>query len=335
VQVTDIIRGRAMGLLQCLLFQTPIEVRDRLERCLLKDSEHITPGSRGEHVHKIQIALNRLSEGPGRENFNLKEDGVNGPKTAAAVKAYKNAPSRRILQPSQKTADDIVGKRTIKSLDDEMDILENELPTGSRYVSTTIFGVPGHDHNNCPKSAFTRPGSGGRVHHMATLLNPIGTGRKINIGGEGETNYLGFQDFSTRDIATGGPPVGSPVGRPFTEGLPSRCASDIFLRDSPVNAEIRKEISRLARPGCRLTVAQNAISETDINREFLLSVGSVIEDVFIFQEAPALAPTDVIDHEVLVITMRGDGRYVETSSQRVFPPGRVVRVGPNAQVLDS
>lgn len=158
---------------------------------------------------------------------------------------------------------------------------------------------------------------------------PSGAGG-INIGGEDETKYLGFQDFSTRDTATGGAPVGSPPGRPFTEGLVSRCASDICLRDSPITAEIRKEISRLARPGCRLTVAQSRIVDTDSNRPFLLSLGVVTEDVFIFDNAAA----DKLDHEVLVITMRGDGRYVETSSSRIFPPGRVVRVGRNAQVFD-
>ena len=36
----------------------------------------------------------------GRENVNLKEDGIYGPRTAAAVKQYKykDLPARRILQ---------------------------------------------------------------------------------------------------------------------------------------------------------------------------------------------------------------------------------------------
>lgn len=316
-----------MGLLKCQLFQSPAAVRDRLEQCLLRDVDHIIPGSKGEHVRVVQIALNRLSKGAGRENFNLTEDGSYGPRTAAAVKAYKNAPSRRILQPTQKTADDIVGKRTIKSLDEEMDILENELASASRFVSVTVLGAR-HDHGRCPVSVFSRPGSEGRVHHMATPVNPVGTGRKINIGGENETKYLGFEDFSTRDTQSGGAPVGSPAGRPFTEDLPSRCASDICTRDTVINAEIRKEISRLARPGCRLTVAQNSLAETTLNRQFLLSLGTVLEDVFVFDKDP----TDV-DHQVLVIEMRGDGRYFETGNQRIFPPGRVLRVGPMAQVF--
>ena len=119
-----------MGLLKCQLFQTPQAVRDRLERCLVNDSDHITQGSTGEHVRKIQIALNRLSKGPGRENFNLKENAIHSPETAAAVKKYKDAPNRRILQPWQTSADNIVGKRTIKSLDDEMEILEHGSSSG-------------------------------------------------------------------------------------------------------------------------------------------------------------------------------------------------------------
>ncbi len=322
-----------MGLLKCRLFLTPLEVRSRLERCLLKDSDHVVQGNRGEHVRKIQAALNRLSAGRGRENFKLKEDAIYGPKTAAAVKAYKNAPSRKILGPGQKTADDIVGKRTIKSLDDEMDILENEVPSGSLFVSLTVLGTP-HDHGSeCPLSGFAKPGSEGRTHHSATPINPIGTGSMINIGGEDETKYLGFKDFSTRSGVTGGPPIGSPVGRPFTEAEPARSASDICLRDSPLTAEIRKEISRLARPGCRLTVAQNNIEATNGNRQFLLSLGTMLEDVFIFSDDAE----EEFEHEVLVIAMRGDGRYFDeiprTSGAKVFPPGRVVRDGPNAQVF--
>lgn len=181
-----------MGLLKCQLFQTPPEVRNRLEQCLLNDPDHVIPGSRGEHVQKIQSALNRLSKGAGRENFNLKEDGIYGPRTAGAVKAYKNAPSRKIMNPPQKTADDIVGKRTIKSLDDEMDILENELPSGSALVSETVLGAP-HDHSKCPLSGFSRPGSNGRVHHMATPINPIGSGRKIILAARTRRNTLAFR----------------------------------------------------------------------------------------------------------------------------------------------
>jgi hypothetical protein len=199
------------------------------------------------------------------------------------------------------------------------------------FVSTTIDGSTHNHVAICPKSGFSRPGSDNRVHHMATPINPIRTGKMINIGGEDETKYLGFVDFSTKDTATGGAPVGSPANRPFTEGLPARCASDICLRNAPITAEIRKEISRLARPGCRLTAAQSRPEDVNSNRDFLTSVGVVIEDVFIVNETDPNGQ----DFQVFVVSMRGDGRYVETSNDRTFSPGRVVRNGRNAQVFES
>src|SRR5260370_14125658 len=86
----------------------------RLEACLVSDPAHITPGSSGDHVARIQLALNQL------DDAELAFDGIYGLATAQAVTDYKNDPARRILQPSQKTADNIVGKRTIASLDSEM-----------------------------------------------------------------------------------------------------------------------------------------------------------------------------------------------------------------------
>jgi peptidoglycan hydrolase-like protein with peptidoglycan-binding domain len=86
----------------------------QLEACLVSDPAHVTPGSRGDHVARIQLALNQL------DDAELAFDGIYGLATAQAVTDYKNDPSRRILQSSQKTADNIVGKRTIASLDSEM-----------------------------------------------------------------------------------------------------------------------------------------------------------------------------------------------------------------------
>lgn len=67
-----------MGLLISRLFTTPANDPSlaKLEACLVKDSAHITPGARGDHVKKIQTALNRLNAGAGRENFKLKIDGI-------------------------------------------------------------------------------------------------------------------------------------------------------------------------------------------------------------------------------------------------------------------
>ena len=249
--------------LKSKLFTIPFD--SQLEDCLVKDSAHITPGSRGDHVKKIQIALNQLSDG----QVFLIIDGKYGPKTAAAVKAYKNAPNRKIHQPWQTTADDIVGKRTIKSLDDEMEIFENERRGEDRFVSTTMAGAP-HDHSTCPPDA---PGSKILVNHFGTPVNPKGGGRRINLGGEGETKYLEFEDFLPNPFPLG------PV-RPLTSTLPDHCASDICLRDAPImkdgsEEKGKREILRLAQPGCRLTFC----GDVPRFRQSLLSLGMVIEHI--------------------------------------------------------
>jgi hypothetical protein len=88
-----------------------------LEACLVKDSAHVTRGSQGDHVSKIQGVVMFL------DGSTINEAEINsktyGSSTAAAVLAYKQ--KRRIINFSyQKQADDIVGKMTIKALDDEL-----------------------------------------------------------------------------------------------------------------------------------------------------------------------------------------------------------------------
>jgi hypothetical protein len=88
-----------------------------LEACLVADSAHVTPGAVGEHVQLIQRALVYLGDKgiSGAEYRN----GSYGPTTAAAVLAFKQ--KRRIINFSYQTqADNIVGKMTIRRLDDEL-----------------------------------------------------------------------------------------------------------------------------------------------------------------------------------------------------------------------
>jgi hypothetical protein len=88
-----------------------------LEACLVRDSAHVTPGSRGQHVGKIQAALSIL-EGALMDPREL-ESNMYGPSTADAVLAYKR--KRDIVNRTyQQRADNIVGKMTIASLDREM-----------------------------------------------------------------------------------------------------------------------------------------------------------------------------------------------------------------------
>src|SRR5690242_6341451 len=74
-----------------------------LEQTAVQDSAHVTPGSSGPHVRKIQTALNLLDQA------GLTEDAVYGPRTATAVLNFKT--DRDIVNRAyQTTADNIVGK---------------------------------------------------------------------------------------------------------------------------------------------------------------------------------------------------------------------------------
>jgi hypothetical protein len=98
---------------------------DRLEACLVQDSAHLTPGVQGEFVAKVQAALMFLDELT-IDDGEL-DSSTYGPSTAAAVLKFKQ--KRKIINFSyQQTEDNIVGKMTIKALDDELAIAENEAP---------------------------------------------------------------------------------------------------------------------------------------------------------------------------------------------------------------
>jgi len=85
----------------------------KLEAAAVSHPAHIVPGARGEHVKKIQLALNQL-DGAG-----LDPDGIYGQKTADAVLAFKQ--KRGVINRSyQNEADNIVGIMTMAALDDEL-----------------------------------------------------------------------------------------------------------------------------------------------------------------------------------------------------------------------
>ena len=92
-----------------------------LEAAAASDAAHITQGSNGPHVRKIQTALNLL------DDAKLNADGSYGRLTAAAVLNYKRA--RQIINTARQTqADDIVGRMTVAALDAEL--LTAESPKG-------------------------------------------------------------------------------------------------------------------------------------------------------------------------------------------------------------
>ena len=85
----------------------------KLEAAASADNAHIAQGATGEHVKKIQTALNVL------DRADLTVDGAYGPRTAHAVRNYKTA--RNIVNKAyQSQADDIVGRMTVAALDAEL-----------------------------------------------------------------------------------------------------------------------------------------------------------------------------------------------------------------------
>src|SRR5450432_562851 len=85
----------------------------KLEAAAVAAPAHIVPGASGDHVRKIQIALNLV------DNAGLDTDGIYGPRTADAVLAYKQ--KRQIINRSyQSQADNIVGVMTMAALDAEV-----------------------------------------------------------------------------------------------------------------------------------------------------------------------------------------------------------------------
>ena len=104
----------------------------KLEAAATSDPAHITPGQRGEHVGKIQAALNLL------DNAGLDLDEIYGPKTANAVLAFKR--KRAIVnRNTQTTADNIVGRMTMAALDRELSAFDASRPLRLRDVN----GKPG------------------------------------------------------------------------------------------------------------------------------------------------------------------------------------------------
>ena len=93
----------------------------RLTACETSDPAHVKPGDQGNFVKRIQTALIRIDDASIDDADMVK--GLYGPSTAAAVLSYKT--KRKIINTAyQKTPDNIVGKMTIRRLDDEMVPLE-------------------------------------------------------------------------------------------------------------------------------------------------------------------------------------------------------------------
>ena len=103
---------------------------ERLNACLVSDPAHVVPGAVGDHVRKIQVALAVI------DGLVISSDealaGRYGTTTAAAVLAYKK--KRKIINRSyQNKEDNIVGKFTIKALDDDLFSLQRDARPASPF----------------------------------------------------------------------------------------------------------------------------------------------------------------------------------------------------------
>jgi hypothetical protein len=104
------------------------------------------------------------------------------------------------------------------------------------------------------------------VSSKGTPIHPKGTGRQINIYGEGETP--GFEDYATEaQFDTGLNGVKRPLtsAQPRPPGIPDKSVSDICIRSAPMSKTTIDEIRRIAQPGCRITYAL-AIDGREIKR---------------------------------------------------------------------
>ena len=105
----------------------------KLEASLIEDRAHILEGAQGEHVAKIQAAIMLL------DNVQIDQGELDrsfyGPSTSRAVLSYKS--KRKIINFSyQNTADAIVGKMTIKTLDDELEKFQRANQSDASGIDT-------------------------------------------------------------------------------------------------------------------------------------------------------------------------------------------------------
>src|SRR5271169_1682823 len=110
---------------QSKLFTSDPQVRDRLNKALVSDPDHIVPGAVGDHVSKIQTALSIL--GKVAINSNEVDQELYGPTTADAVQAFKASCKPPLLN-FKNSLDNITGKKTTRELDRQMQEFEKNNP---------------------------------------------------------------------------------------------------------------------------------------------------------------------------------------------------------------
>jgi hypothetical protein len=248
----------------------------KLEAAANSDPCHITVGARGDHVCKIQEALNRL------DNANVSVDGAYGTETGDAVLVFKER--RGIINPQyQKKPDNIVGRKTVTRMDDE---LKKQDEQGQDPYVCRIHRGYSHNHSNCPLAkdvkgdAASAPNK--QITHIATPVNPQGFKRKICIGGIVEVKHLGFEDFVPDPTKDKSMPIYRTYGRPYTTSLGDSSVSDICFRSVPIDEWMQSvELPRICAVNCRLTYAANAYSTFRSLLPYLSTLGPIVHHTII------------------------------------------------------
>jgi len=170
----------------------------KLEAAAVSDNAHIVQGASGPHVTKIQQSLIKL------DGAAITADGKYGSKTAAAVSAFK---AKRQIVNSQGKIDNIVGKKTISSLDAGMLASERaggggSVGTGSASKFGINFAIPAGlaDILEFPPDALTVP----KRHlliYFSGVVDDNGFGGVLLQGSHGQ--------FILTDMENLSPPAGS------------------------------------------------------------------------------------------------------------------------------
>jgi peptidoglycan hydrolase-like protein with peptidoglycan-binding domain len=170
-----------------------------LEAAANDDAAHIMQGARGPHVAKIQTALNTL------DDAKLGADGIYGPATANAVLGYKT--KRNIINRSYQTsADDIVGKMTMASLDEEMRGHETKPAQRIKLIPISPRANPGKvrarlDFKLTDSNALLPVRASNVFPHDSVTLKPFGNAEIEVENGEGYTLTLGTATFEQSPLA--------------------------------------------------------------------------------------------------------------------------------------
>ena len=154
----------------------------QLQACLRENTAHVTTGAVGEHVAKIQFALVTLDRVKIERGELLAQR--YGATTAAAVLAYKR--KRAIINRSyQTTADDIVGKMTIASLDAEMRVRE-QVPRSGSDCRPGAIGAP------LASGALSIVGGGSATRGLVTAPKQLGGAVRIIVLVASNAEFDGF-----------------------------------------------------------------------------------------------------------------------------------------------